>query len=537
MRQTGIFNAGYGAEAFGFRDLAGLHWNHQAPQLYIEAIRRNEAVVAQGGALVAETAPHTGRSPKDKSIVRDATTEDTVWWEGNNAITPEHFETLLGDFIDHARGRELFAQDLYAGADPEARLRVRAFTEYAWHSLFIRNLLIRPQASALDAFVPDLTIVDLPSFRADPRRHGCRSETVIACDFTRRIVLIGGTRYAGEMKKSVFSYLNFILPEAGILPMHCSANFCGPDDVAIFFGLSGTGKTTLSAVPGRSLIGDDEHGWSREGLFNFEGGCYAKAIRLSREFEPEIYAASQRFGAVMENVVLDPHTRAADFDDDSLTENTRIAYPLDFIAHASTTGRAGPPTNVLMLACDAFGVLPPIAKLDANQAMYHFLCGYTAKVAGTERGVIEPQATFSTCFGAPFMPRHPIVYGNLLRELIDSGGVNCWLVNTGWSGGPCGGGERMPIRVSRRLVAAALDGSLAHAAFHRDPYFGLAVPTSVPDVDPLLLDPIRTWREPSAFATTAERLIYMFHDNFKQYEARVDPAVREAGPDRCAYAK
>ncbi len=530
MRQTGSFNAGYGAEAFGFRDLAGLHWNHQAPQLYAEAIRRNEAVIAQGGALVAETAPHTGRSPKDKVIVRDATTEDTVWWEGNNAMTPEHFETLLGVFIDHARGRELFAQDLYAGADPEARVRVRVFTEYAWHSLFIRDLLIRPQASALDAFVPDLTIVNLPSFRADPRRHGCRSETVIACDFSRRIVLIGGTRYAGEMKKSVFSYLNFILPEAGILPMHCSANFCGPDDVAIFFGLSGTGKTTLSAVPGRSLIGDDEHGWSREGLFNIECGCYAKAIRLSREFEPEIYAASQRFGAVMENVVLDPHTSAADFDDDSLTENTRIAYPLDFIAHASTTGRAGPPTNVLMLACDAFGVLPPIAKLDPSQAMYHFLSGYTAKVAGTERGVIEPQATFSTCFGAPFMPRHPSVYGNLLRDLIEKHHVDCWLVNTGWTGGKYGVGRRMPIRVTRRLLAAALDGSLNRANFRSDPYFGLAVPTAVPGVEPHILEPIKTWASKAEFAEAARRLVGMFRENFAKFERHVDEEVRGAGP-------
>ncbi len=536
MRQTGIFNAGYGAEAFGFRDLAGIHWNHHAPQLYAEAIRRDEGIIAEGGALVAETAPHTGRSPKDKAIVRDATTEDTVWWEGNNAMTPEHFKTLLADFIDQARGRELFAQDLYACADPEARSRVRVYTEYAWHSLFIRNLLIRPQSSALDAFVPDLTIVNLPSFRADPARHGTRSQTVIACDFTRRIVLIGGTRYGGEMKKSVFSYLNFILPDSNVLPMHCSANFGGPDDVAIFFGLSGTGKTTLSADPSRTLIGDDEHGWSREGIFNFEGGCYAKAMRLSREAEPEIYAASERFGAVMENVVLDPLTRAPDFDDDSLTENTRIAYPIDFNANASTSGRAGPPRHVVMLACDAFGVLPPIAKLDANQAMYHFLSGYTAKVAGTERGVFEPQATFSTCFGAPFMPRPPIVYGNLLRELIDSGGVHCWLVNTGWSGGPCGVGARMPIRVSRRLLAAALDGSLAQTEFRPDRYFGLAVPSFVPGVERALLDPVRTWRDPAAFAATAERLVYMFRDNFAQYASRVDSAVLEAGPDRCAVA-
>ena len=532
MKQTGIFNAEHGAETFGFEGLTGVHWNLHAPQLYAEAILRREAVIAKGGALVADTGVHTGRSPKDKFIVRDATTDGVVWWEGNGAMAPEHFDALLADFLVHARGRELFAQDLYAAADPAVRVRARIYSELAWHSLFIRNLLIRPEARELAAFVPDLTIVALPSFRADPRRHGCRTETVIACDFTRRIVLIGGSSYAGEMKKSVFTYLNFILPEKGVMPMHCSANLGDAGDVAVFFGLSGTGKTTLSADPSRSLIGDDEHGWSRAGVFNFEGGCYAKAIRLSREAEPQIYAVTERFGTVMENVVLDPRTHAPDFADDSKTENTRIAYPLDFIAHAWTIGRAGPPRNVLMLACDAFGVLPPIAKLDANQAMYHFLSGYTAKVAGTEKGVVEPQATFSTCFGAPFMPRHPIVYGALLRELIDSGGVNCWLVNTGWSGGKCGVGERMPIRVSRRLVAAALDGSLSGAEFRVDPYFGLAVPTSVPGVDPLLLDPIKTWKNPGEFAEAARRLVKMFHDNFAKFEGRVTAEVRDAGPRR-----
>jgi phosphoenolpyruvate carboxykinase (ATP) len=530
LKQAGIFNAGFGADRFGFTELAAVHWNLQAPQLYAAALRRGEAKIAQGGALVAETGVHTGRSPKDKFIVRDPVTENAVWWESNGALSPEQFDVLLADFIAHARGRELFAQDLHAAADPSARVKARVFTELAWHSLFIRNLLIRPETTDLFAFVPDLTIVDLPSFRADPKRHGCRSETIIACDFSRRIVLIGGTSYAGEMKKSVFTYLNFTLPEANMMPMHCAANSGGRNEVAIFFGLSGTGKTTLSADPTRILIGDDEHGWGRHGIFNFEGGCYAKAIKLSREAEPEIYATTERFGAVMENVILDPITQAPDFDDGSKTENTRIAYPLDFIANASASGRDGHPRNIVMLTCDAFGVLPPIAKLDPAQAMYHFLSGYTAKVAGTEKGVTEPQATFSTCFGAPFMPRHPSVYGNLLRDLIEKHHVDCWLVNTGWTGGKHGTGRRMPIRVTRRLLAAALDGSLHRANFRSDPYFGLAIPTSVPGVEPHILEPVKTWASKGDFAEAAKRLVGMFRENFAKFERHVDEEVRGAGP-------
>jgi phosphoenolpyruvate carboxykinase (ATP) len=530
MKQTGIYNADFGADRFGFEGLAAVHWNLQAPLLYGEAVQRFEARIAAGGALVADTGAHTGRSPKDKFIVRDATTEAAVWWENNGAISSAQFETLLGDFVAHAKGRQLFAQDLYAAADPSVRVKARVFTELAWHSLFIRNLLIRPDVGELMHFVPDLTIVDLPSFRADPKRHGCRGETVIACDFSRRVVLIGGTSYAGEMKKSIFTYLNFTLPEAGVMPMHCSANSGGRNEVALFFGLSGTGKTTLSADPTRILIGDDEHGWSRHGIFNFEGGCYAKAIRLSREAEPEIYATTERFGTVMENVALDPVTHAPDFDDGAKTENTRIAYPLDFIANASATGRDGRPRNIVMLTCDAFGVLPPIAKLDPSQAIYHFLSGYTAKVAGTEKGVIEPQATFSTCFGAPFMPRHPSVYGNLFRDLIERHHVDCWLVNTGWTGGKYGAGRRMPIRVTRRLLAAALDGSLNRANFRSDPYFGLAVPTSVPGVEPHILEPVKTWASKAEFAETAKRLVGMFRENFAKFEKHVDEEVRLAAP-------
>ena len=529
--ETGRRNANHGADKFGFSGLAGVHWNLGAPQLYEIALRNDEAKVAASGPLVADTGVHTGRSPKDKYIVRDATTSDQIWWDNNNAMTPEQFETLHQDFLAHARGKTLFAQDLFGGADHALRVRARVFTELAWHSLFIRNLLIRPEVEELAAYAPDLTIVDLPSFEADPARHGVRSSTVIACDFTRGIVLIGGSSYAGEMKKSVFTYLNYLLPGKQVMPMHCSANTNAAGETAIFFGLSGTGKTTLSADPDRTLIGDDEHGWSRNGVFNFEGGCYAKAIKLSREAEPEIYATTERFGTVMENVTLDPDTRLPDFDDASRTENTRIAYPLEFIANASSSGRAAHPKNIVMLTCDAFGVLPPIAKLDPAQAMYHFLSGYTAKVAGTEKGVTEPQATFSTCFGAPFLPLHPAVYGNLLREYMERHHVDCWLVNTGWTGGKYGTGRRMPIRVTRRLLSAALDGSLQKADFRTDPHFGLAVPRDVPGVEPHILDPIRTWRKKQEFAETAGRLVQMFRDNFRKFEDQADEAVRTAGPN------
>jgi phosphoenolpyruvate carboxykinase (ATP) len=530
MAQTGIFNPEFPVETFGFKNLNNVFYNLAAPALYEESLRRGEGVLAAGGALVAETGAHTGRSAKDKFVVRDEATEKNVWWDNNGAITPAHFDALLEDFLKHAEGKDLFAQDLYGGADPAHRVKTRVVTEYAWHSLFIRNLLIRPSADEVVANVADLTIVDLPSFRADPKRHGCRSETIIAVNFARKIVLIGGTSYAGEMKKSVFSYLNYILPPEGVMPMHCSANVGDGHDSAIFFGLSGTGKTTLSADSSRTLIGDDEHGWSKEGVFNFEGGCYAKAIKLSREAEPEIFATTERFGTVMENVVLDPETRVPDFDDSSKTENTRVAYPLNYIPNASATGRAGHPKNIVLLTCDAFGVLPPIAKLDASQAMYHFLSGYTAKVAGTEKGVTEPSATFSTCFGAPFMPRHPSEYGNLLRELIAKHHVDCWLVNTGWTGGKYGTGRRMPIRVTRRLLAAALDGSLNKADFRTDPYFGLAVPTSVPGVEPHILNPVKTWASQAEFAETAKKLVKLFRDNFVTFEPHVDAKVRDAAP-------
>ena len=530
MFQTGPFNPAFGAGTFGLKDLRRISYNLEAPRLVEETIRRGEAAIAKGGALCAETGAHTGRSPNDKYIVRDVLTDQTVWWDNNNAMTPRAFDTLYADMLAHAKGMELFAQDLYGGAEPAHRVNVRVFTEFAWHSLFIRNLLIRPSSEELAKFTADLTILDLPSFKADPARHGCRTQTVIAMDFSRKIVLIGGTSYAGEMKKSVFTYLNFVLPESGVMPMHCSANAGPGGDSALFFGLSGTGKTTLSADASRTLIGDDEHGWSPRGIFNFEGGCYAKAIKLSREAEPEIYGTSERFGTIMENVVLDPLTRMPDFNDGSKTENTRIAYPLDFIPNASASGRAGHPKNVVMLTCDAFGVLPPIAKLDAAQAMYHFLSGYTAKVAGTETGVSEPQATFSTCFGAPFMPRNASVYGNLLRDFIAKHQVDCWLVNTGWTGGKYGIGRRMPIRVTRRLLAAALDGSLSKVSFRTDPYFGISVPCDVPGLEEDLLDPAKTWADQTDFEATALKLIGMFRANFVKYEEHVDSEVKAAQP-------
>ena len=530
LRQTGVWNASHGAEAFGFEKLGGVNWNLTTATLVERAVRRGEAQLSASGALTAETGVHTGRSPKDKFVVRDESTENEVWWDNAASITPEQFETLKQDFLAHAQGRELFAQDLYGGADPENRIKARVFTEYAWHSLFIRTMLIQPKRDELTGFVPELTILDFPSFQADPERHGVRTGTVIAVDFAQGIVLIGGTSYAGEMKKSVFTFLNYLLPKKGVMPMHCSANFGAQGDSAVFFGLSGTGKTTLSADPNRTLIGDDEHGWGPDGLFNFEGGCYAKTIKLSAEQEPEIYAAAHRFGAVLENVPLDPDTREPDFDDVSKTENTRVAYPLAFIPNASEDGRSGHPKNIVMLTCDAFGVLPPIAKLTPAQAMYHFLSGYTAKVAGTEKGVTEPQATFSTCFGAPFMPRNPAVYGELLKSLIAEHGVDCWLVNTGWTGGGFGVGRRIPLKETRQLLTAALDGSLKDAPTRVERFFGFEVPNEVEGVNPDLLRPRKTWADKPAYDVAAGKLRKMFEANFTKFAADVDDEVRNAGP-------
>ena len=533
MQETGVRNTAYGADKSGLKGLAAMHWNLTDAPLYERAIAAGEANIVAGGALCAETGHHTGRSPKDKHTVVDDLTRNSVWWDGNRKMTQENFNNLHQDFLKHCEGKQLFAQDLYGGADKTYRIKVRVFTELAWHSLFIRTLLIRPQLSELASFVPEMTIIDLPSFRPDAKRHGGRegSDTMVAIDFTRKIVLICGSSYAGEMKKSVFTTLNFYLPAQGVMPMHCSANVGPHGDSALFFGLSGTGKTTLSADPDRTLIGDDETGWGPDGIFNFEGGCYAKCVDLTFEKEPLIWDATNRFGAILENVNFDPNTRVPDYTDISKTENTRSAYPLDFIPNASRTGCAGHPKNIIFLTADAYGVMPPIAKLSPAQAMYHFLSGYTAKVAGTEKGLVGVQPEFSTCFGAPFLPRPPAEYGNLLRDYIAKHNVDCWLVNSGWTGGIYGVGRRMPIKATRALVTAALNGSLKNASFRTDPYFGFSVPTSVPGIEPHLLYPMKTWKEKAEFDKTARELVKMFQDNFTKFEDKVDAEVRAAAPE------
>jgi phosphoenolpyruvate carboxykinase (ATP) len=509
-----------------------IHWNSVAAELYEIATIRGEGVITADGPLAVKTQP-TGRVPDDKYIVKDSLTEDNVWWAKNKPLTPEKFDLLRADMLAHLRreGSDVFVQDLFGGADPASRIGVRVVTELAWQALFIQNLLRVPTAEERAGFAADFTIIDSPSFFADTERHGTRSSTVVALDFSRKVVLIAGTSYAGEIKKSVFTILNYILPTQGVMPMHCSVNVGADGESAVFFGLSGTGKTTLSADPHRPLLGDDEHGWSNSTVFNFEGGCYAKMIKLSAEAEPEIFATTKRFGTVLENVVVDPVTRQLDLDDNSLTENTRGAYPLSFIPNSLSSGIAGVPTNIIMLTADAFGVMPPIAKLTPSQAMYHFLSGYTAKVAGTEKGLgNEPQATFSTCFGAPFMPRHPSVYGNLLRQKIAAGNVSCWLVNTGWTGGAFGTGKRMPIKVTRALVTAAIDGSLQSSDMRTDENFGFEVPTSVHGVPDELLNPRTTWADGSAYDAQAQKLVNMFVSNFKTYENYVSQDVLDASP-------
>ena len=527
---SGRVNPDFRLEHQGIEGLGNVYYNYMEPALIQEAILRGEGTLGNGGAFLVSTGKFTGRSPKDKHVVKTESVADTIWWENNAEMSPEGFDALYADMIEHMKGKDYFVQDLVGGADQNFAINVRMVTELAWHGLFIRHMLRRPDRDALDDFMADFTVINCPSFKADAAKHGCRSETVIAMNFDKKLILIGGTEYAGENKKSVFTLLNYLLPEQGTMPMHCSANHAvgNPVDTAVFFGLSGTGKTTLSADPGRVLIGDDEHGWSNRGTFNFEGGCYAKTISLSAEAEPEIYATTTKFGTVIENMVFDPETKELDFEDDSLTANMRCAYPLEYISNASKTALGGHPKNIIMLTCDAFGVLPPIARLTPAQAMYHFLSGFTSKVAGTERGVTEPEPTFSTCFGAPFMPRRPEVYGNMLREKIAQHGATCWLVNTGWTGGAYGTGSRMPIRATRALLTAALDGTLANAQYRKDPNFGFEVPVSVPGVAEVLLDPRRTWDDQSAYDLQAEKLVQMFADNFAQYVPFIDDDVKAA---------
>jgi phosphoenolpyruvate carboxykinase (ATP) len=507
-----------------------VRWNLAAAALYEEAIRRHEGVIAAEGPLVCRTGQHTGRSPNDKFVVREpSSAADIAWGKVNRPMDAAHFDLLQAELLASLSSREVYVLDCYAGADPEYRLPVRVITEYAWHNLFCRNLFIADPAAA-EAASPQFTVIDSPSFKADPARHGTNSDVVIAVHFAKRLVLIGGTSYAGEMKKSIFTVLNYVLPMKSVLSMHCSANVGPAGDVALFFGLSGTGKTTLSSDPGRALIGDDEHGWSDRGVFNFEGGCYAKTIRLSAEAEPQIYATTRRFGTVLENVALDPETRVLDLDDDRLTENTRAAYPISFIENSVPSGQAGHPKNVVMLTADAFGVLPPISRLTPAGAMFHFLSGYTAKVAGTEKGVTEPKATFSTCFGAPFLPLPPGRYAAMLGEKIARHGARVWLVNTGWTGGPYGIGQRMKIGYTRAMIRAALSGALDGVGYTRDPLFNLDVPSACPDVPADVLQPRGTWSDPAACDAQARRLAAMFRENFAAFADSVGDEVKAAGP-------
>jgi len=516
----------------GLRPSGCVHWNLVAPELIQQAVRRDEGLLADMGPFVAVTSPHTGRSPNDKFVVKDPEIEQDVWWgKVNQPISPEHFDVLLADvrkYLDASS--DLFVQDLWAGADPAHRLSVRFVSPNAWHMQFVRNMFLRPTAGDLASFAPNFTVLHAPEMQADPARHGTRSSTFIVLSFAKRTILIGGTRYAGELKKSIFTVMNYLMPKENVLSMHCSANVGEQGDTALFFGLSGTGKTTLSADPHRFLVGDDEHGWSDDGIFNFEGGCYAKAINLSADGEPEIYRTTQMFGTILENTVLDPVSRQVDFANMSITENTRASYPMHYIKRHVAGGRAGHPRHVIFLTADAFGVLPPIASLTREQAMYYFLSGYTAKVAGTERGVKEPQATFSACFGAVFLVWHPSRYAQMLGRLLEKHNVQTWLVNTGWTGGPYGVGERMKLGHTRAMVRAALAGELTGTPTSTDPMFGLAVPKSIRDVPSALLSPRGTWKDPAAYDAQARTLAQMFAKNFEQFASGVDQAVRDAGP-------
>lgn len=535
MKNAGSHVSGHTLADQGLNTSGTAYWNLSPAKLYEHAIRSGEATLAKDGPILACTGQHTGRSPNDRFIVRAPESADDIWWgKVNVPFEPDKFELLRQEVFAYLADKDLYVFNGYAGADPEYRLRVRVVNELAWHNLFVRNMFVREHdGTTLSTFAPEITVIGAPGFQADPDRHGTTSGTFIIVNFAERLVLIGGSAYAGEMKKSIFSTMNYILPRRGVLPMHCSCNYGeGRDDVALFFGLSGTGKTTLSADTERTLIGDDEHGWSDRGIFNMEGGCYAKMIRLSAEGEPEIYATTRKFGTVLENVVADPVTGALDLDDAKHTENTRGSYPLSHLDNVDCDGVCGHPKNVVFLTADAFGVLPPISRLSAEQAQYHFLSGYTAKVAGTERGVTEPKATFSACFGAPFMPLHPGVYAQLLAEKTEQHSAEVWLVNTGWTAGPHGVGERIDLGYTRRMVRAALAGELKAAEFRTDPIFGVAVPTSIDGVPAELLDPRSTWADGQAYDAKAADLARMFIDNFEEFADGVSEEVREAGPNR-----
>jgi phosphoenolpyruvate carboxykinase (ATP) len=521
-----------GLEELGLHDAPAIHWNLLEPVLYEHTVRLGTGRIAADGPLVVNTAPYTGRSPKDKFVVREPGVEtDVAWGKVNAPFEPLKFDALYDRVREHLAARELYVEDLRAGADDRQRLPIRVVSESPWHVMFARNMFLRIDApDELAEHMPEFHVVHAPSFQADPERDGTRSEAFVILNFARKIVLIGGTPYAGEIKKSIFTLMNYLLPKRGVLPMHCSANVGKNGDTALFFGLSGTGKTTLSADPHRPLIGDDEHGWSADGIFNFEGGCYAKMIRLNPDHEPEIYATTRRFGTVLENVVMDDHTRRLDLDDDTITENTRGAYPITHLPNVVLEGRAGHPSSVIFLTADAFGVLPPISRLTPEQAMYYFLSGYTAKVAGTERGIKEPQATFSACFGEPFLPMHPNRYATMLGEKIRAHGPEVWLINTGWTAGPYGVGHRMPIPHTRAMIQAVLEGSIPENAFEADPCFGVLVPSEVPGVPADVLQPRNTWADKDAYDAQARKLAEMFRENFGRYADEVADEIKAAAP-------
>jgi phosphoenolpyruvate carboxykinase (ATP) len=531
MESTIGLRSKVGLAAHGLSNLKNVYWNLSTPTLYEEVLKRNEGIMAHLGPLVVRTGQFTGRSPNDKFIVDEPASREHIWWgKVNRPFDATRFEELHRRMASYLQLKDVFIQDCWCGADPEYRMPVRIITQYAWHSLFARNMFIQTTPQELKDYEPEFVVIDCPGFHAFPEYDHTNSDVFILVDFVQKLVLIGGTEYAGEIKKSVFTAMNYFLPFEDVMPMHCSANIGPKGDTALFFGLSGTGKTTLSADPSRTLIGDDEHGWSRNGVFNFEGGCYAKVIRLSAEAEPEIYQTTRRFGTILENVGIDSLTRRLDLNDASLTENTRAAYPISHIANATRDGKGGHPRNIVFLTADAFGVMPPISRLSIDQAMYHFISGYTAKVAGTERGVTEPQATFSACFGAPFMAQHPSVYAGLLGRKMTEHKVNCWLVNTGWTGGPYGEGSRMKIAYTRAMINAALDGKLDQVDYVEDPIFGVQVPTHCPDVPDEVLFPRQTWADKAAYDAQAKKLATMFVNNFKQFEDNVSAKIKAAGP-------
>ena len=521
-------NISGGIRPSALKGAKSVFFNLNEASLMQKAVERGEGTLGIGGILLVNTGKHTGRSPKDKFIVMDAETKDEIWWERNGQMTPKNFDKLYNDISVHMKKADYFVQDLFACASHEHKFNVRLINELAWHGLFIRHLLRRPNHMDLERFMPDFTLINCPSFKADPRKYGVRSETVIAINFKKKMVIVCGSEYAGENKKGVFSILNYILAKKGVMPMHCSANHAVGDqnEMAIFFGLSGTGKTTLSQDPDRILIGDDEHGWSDDGVFNFEGGCYAKTINLSATSEPEIFSTMTKFSTVVENMIFDPDTLEINYTDDTLTPNMRAAYPLSFIENASETGKGGTPKHIIFLTCDAYGVLPPIASLSSEQAIYHFLSGFTSKAPGTETGVIEPEPTFSPCYAAPFLPLRPEIYGNILKNKIEKYNAKCWLVNTGWTGGPYGVGERMPLAYTRSVLRGILNGSLSKSQFNEDKNFGFSVPLSIPFVDSKLLNPRNTWEDPGLYDKQAAKLVAMFSANFHKYKSSVDKSVR-----------